>query len=100
MNMFINCCKATLKKLSVETYWKFDDCYIVEAEMIFQRYSSERIMSLIELFWANKNEVHYIEDHCSFNFEIYSHVQYEDEVFLTLCILKDTIEGSKPLKKD
>ena len=88
LNLFANCCKAKIKTLSIETYWKDDDCYLVEAEMIFQRYSFKKTKSMIELFWADKNEVHYIEDYCSFNFEIYSPVLDENEVFLTLCILK------------
>ena len=94
LNLFANCCKATLKKLSVETYWKCDDNYIIEAEMIFQHYSFEKIKSMMELFWANKNEIHFREDYCSFNFDIYSYVQDEDEVFLTFHIRKDIIDDS------
>lgn len=94
LNLFANCCKATQKTRSVKTYWKFDDCYLVEAEMFFQRYSFEKTKFMIELFWADKNEVHYIEDYCSFNFEIYSHVQDENEVFLTLYIRKDLLDDS------
>ena len=88
LNLFMNCCKATLKTLSVETYWKDDDCYLLKSEMIFHQYSFEKTMSMIKLFWADKNEVHYKEDDFSIDFEIYSHLQDENEVFLTLYIPK------------